>query len=107
MATYIAPPKSLTFTMHNFRQSLFYGYINGTTLTVTSFDVSDLEGLVLGATVAGIGVLPNTYVTAVINTNVFTVSPSQTIGSSGSPITLSAIPTSLQSVFQVYCPINI
>ena len=98
MATYLAPPKSLTFSMHNFRRSLFYGYINDTTLTVTQFDATDLEGLTLGATVAGIGVTLGTYVTAVVNANTFTVSSSQTVGSSGTPITLSAIPTSLQSV---------
>jgi hypothetical protein len=101
MATYLPPPKSLQFNLHYFRNSQFYGYISDTTLTVVNFDISDLEGLTTGSTVAGPGVILGTYITGITDPilGIYTISPSQTIGSSGSPTTMTAIPTSLQPIF--------
>ena len=98
-ATYLTPPKSLSFNMHWFQKSLFYGYITGTTLTITDFDATDIEGVGIGFTIAGQGVASNTYVINVIDPalRTFTLSVSQNVGSVGSPATFTAIPTSLQS----------
>lgn len=98
--SYLPPPKSLYFNMHYFQTSLFYGYITGSILTVTSFDASDIEGLQLGSTVSGAGVTSSTYITGPMNLDgTYPISPSQNVGSSGSPITLTAIPPSLSSIF--------
>jgi hypothetical protein len=62
----------------------FSGYIVGTTLNVTS---GSLSGTVLGdqLTSNGAGFVPSTYVTAG-SLSTFTVTPSQTVGSVGSPV---------------------
>ena len=68
------------------------GYIAGTTFTVTSAP-SGLVGL--NTSFYGAGVSLNTYVlalgTGLGGTGTYTVSPSQTLGSSGSPVTMTAV----------------
>lgn len=66
------------------------GYIAGTTLTITTAASGEVA---IGTQLFGTGVLPNTVVTAlgsgVGGTGTYTVNNSQTIGSSGTPITLT------------------
>jgi len=61
--------------------SVFNGYISGTTLTVTSGTTPAIGQMIYSNTVT---IAPNTYI--VSGTGPFTVSVSQTIGSSGSPV---------------------
>jgi hypothetical protein len=73
------------------------GYMVGTTLTVTAANDGSLA---VGQTIiggAGIGVLPNTTITA-LGTGIggigtYTINNSQTVGSSGSPVSLSGSAT--------------
>lgn len=66
------------------------GYISGTTLTVSTASTGDLQ---VGSVITGPGVAANTTVTAFGTghggTGNYTVSQSQTVGSSGTPIAIS------------------
>ena len=68
------------------------GYISGTTFTVTSAPTGKVGVL---TSFYGGGVSLNTYVSALGTglggTGTYTVSPSQTLGSSGSPVTMTAV----------------
>jgi len=68
------------------------GYISGTTLTISGTTGSGV--LVVGSVITGSGVTSNTVVTAfgtgTGTTGTYTVTPSQTVGSSGSQITITA-----------------
>ena len=68
------------------------GYIAGTTFTVTSAPSGKVG---VNTSFYGAGVSLNTYVTALGTglggTGTYTVSPSQTLGSSGSPVTMTAV----------------
>ena len=67
------------------------GYISGTTLTIAGTTGSGV--LVVGSVISGSGVTSGTVVTALGSgsggAGTYTVSPSQTVGSSGSPITIT------------------
>lgn len=65
----------------------FTGYISTTTLTVSSVIAGTLA---IGQVVTGPGVTANTIITAGSGTS-WTVSQSQTVGSSGSPISMQSI----------------
>ena len=68
------------------------GYIAGTTFTVTSAPSGKVG---VNTSFYGAGVSLNTYVTAlgtgIGGTGTYTVTPSQTLGSSGSPVTMTAV----------------
>ena len=68
------------------------GYIAGTTFTVTSAPSGKVG---VNTSFYGAGVSLNTYVTALGtglgSTGTYTVTPSQTLGSSGSPVTMTAV----------------
>lgn len=67
------------------------GYISGTTLTISGTTGTGV--LVVGSVISGSGVTSGTVITAfgtgTGTTGTYTVSPSQTVGSSGSPITIT------------------
>jgi hypothetical protein len=67
------------------------GYISGTTLTISGTTGTGV--LVVGSVISGSGVTGGTVITAfgtgTGTTGTYTVSPSQTVGSSGSPITIT------------------
>lgn len=68
--------------------SSFNGYISGTTLTVTTPLTQGVGNVVAGQTVTGAGVTGGTTIVSG-NFPTYTVSVSQTVGSSGSPVALS------------------
>ena len=67
------------------RGAVFTGYIAGTTLTVSTGPSSG--AIAVGQSVSGPGVALNTYIIAGSGSS-WTVFPSQTVGSSGSPIAI-------------------
>jgi len=66
--------------------AVFTGYISGTTLTVSTGPSSG--AIAIGQTVSGSGVAINTYIVSGSGST-WTVYPSQTVASSGSPITIT------------------
>lgn len=85
---------TLGYTAYDLRQTpvtpaVVYGYISGTTLTVTS----TMSGaLVLGNAITGPGIASGTIITGVTTAgSVYTVSVSQTVASAAVPVTISAI----------------
>jgi hypothetical protein len=64
----------------------YTGYISGTTLTVSTGP--SFGSLAIGQSVGGVGVQQNTYLVSGSGST-WTVYPSQTVGSSGSPIALT------------------
>ena len=87
---------------------IYTGYISGTTLTVTSV-TSGFVGV--GSTISGTGVTGGTTITGLVTgtggTGTYTVSVSQTAGSSGSPITITGtvVATNIQAYYSK--PLNI
>ena len=78
MAVYYTPVASLFNTA-----ATYTGYISGTTLTVSTGP--SYGSLGVGQTVSGAGIALNTYIVSGSGST-WTVYPSQTVGSSGSPI---------------------
>jgi hypothetical protein len=82
---------------------VFTGYISGTTLTVTAVTTGNIG---IGSVISGIGVTSGTTITALQSgtgsTGTYTVSISQTAGSSGSPITITGtiVSTNIQAYYQ-------
>jgi len=82
---------------------IFTGYISGTTLTVTAVTSGNIG---IGSVLSGSGVTSGTTITALGSgtglTGTYTVSPSQTAGSSGSPITITGtiVSTNIQAYYQ-------
>lgn len=82
---------------------IFTGYISGTTLTVTAVTSGNIG---IGSVLSGSGVTSGTTITALNSgtgsTGTYTVSPSQTAGSSGSPITITGtiVSTNIQAYYQ-------
>lgn len=82
---------------------IFTGYISGTTLTVTAVTSGNIG---IGSVLSGTGVTSGTTITALGSgtglTGTYTVSPSQTAGSVGSPITITGtiVSTNIQAYYQ-------
>ena len=82
---------------------IFTGYISTTTLTVTAVTSGNIA---IGSVISGTGVTSGTTITALGTgtggVGTYTVSVSQTAGSSGSPITITGtvVPTNIQAYYQ-------
>lgn len=86
-------PIQVTADDYTYNDFEFKGYINGTTLTVTTRPTQDKQ-LTEGDYITGTGVNPNTKIVAIVTDTTgsytCTVSPSQTVGAMTNPITMRA-----------------
>jgi len=80
LAIYYSPCSTLSNTV-----AIYSGYISGTTLTVSSGLIGTVS---IGQTVTGPGIALYTYIVSGSGTT-WTVYPSQTVGSAGSPIAIT------------------
>jgi len=90
---------SCTFIASQGSATIYSAYISGTTMTVTSVSAGTLA---VGQELSGTGVTAGTTITALGSgtgsTGTYTVSVSQTVGSSGTPVAMTATPYYLKTV---------